>query len=169
MRNAIFAALSFVSATSYCRCALWFQLTPPCGTYYGGASFRFPDAPKDARIVFDVASARQIVHDITCAKSSGIFPGLIVDEEHSTLKPDGSTRAMAWITDARVEGNGSVWAKFEFTEAGWKAWSGRELVSRSPVLSVTKAGDGLYRPTGICSVAMTNKPRLPVKLEPKEK
>ena len=82
---------------------------------------------------------------------------ILVDVDHASAT-GGSTAAAAWAKNLRVEDDG-LCADFEFTPAGRKLVMGRCYRFVSP--GWTLADDGT--PVALCSVALTNRPNLPVK------
>ena len=82
---------------------------------------------------------------------------ILVDVDHASAT-GGSTVAAAWAKNLRVEDDG-LCADFEFTPAGRKLVEGRCYRFVSP--GWTLAADGT--PVALCSVALTNRPNLPVK------
>lgn len=84
-------------------------------------------------------------------------PELLVDADHGSCNQDGSTRAFAWASNLRIEDDG-LYADFKFTEEGAKAVNAREYRFVSPVFDVGENGAIL----GLDSIALTNRPNLPV-------
>ena len=82
---------------------------------------------------------------------------ILVDVDHASAT-GGSTAAAAWAKNLRVEDDG-LCADFEFTPAGRKLVEGKCYRFVSP--GWTLADDGT--PLALCSVALTNRPNLPVK------
>lgn len=83
---------------------------------------------------------------------------VLVDCDHTSEK-DGSTRAMAWITQLAHEEGVGLRGKMEFTEDGAKLVSNGEYRYVSPVWIIDNDGC----PTRLVSVALTNRPNLPVR------
>lgn len=83
---------------------------------------------------------------------------ILVDTDHSS-EEGGSTRAMAWITQLAQEEGVGLRGKMEFTEDGAKLVSNGEYRFVSPVWVVDDKG----RPLELRSVALTNRPNLPVR------
>ena len=84
-------------------------------------------------------------------------PAVLVDIDHASAT-GGSTEAAAWATNLRVEENG-LCADFDLTPKGRELIAGRSYRFVSP--GWTLADDGT--PLALCSVALTNRPNLPVK------
>ena len=83
-------------------------------------------------------------------------PELLVDVDHGSCE-GGSTKAYAWAANLRVE-DGGLYADFRFTDEGAAAVNSREYRFVSPVFDLNERGDVL----GLDSVALTNRPNLPV-------
>lgn len=83
-------------------------------------------------------------------------PELLVDADHLSCE-GGSTKAFAWASNLRVE-EGGLYADFKFTDSGSAAVNSREYRFVSPVFDVADSGEVV----GLSSVALTNKPNLPV-------
>ena len=84
-------------------------------------------------------------------------PDVLVDVDHASAT-GGSTEAAAWAKNLRVEDDG-LCADFELTPRGRELVEGRSYRFVSP--GWTLADDGT--PLSLCSVALTNRPNLPVK------
>ena len=84
-------------------------------------------------------------------------PDVLVDVDHASAT-GGSTEAAAWARNLRVEDDG-LCADFELTPKGRALVEGRSYRFVSP--GWTLADDGT--PLALCSVALTNRPNLPVK------
>jgi len=89
-------------------------------------------------------------------KASG-SPEVLVDVDHASAT-GGSTEAAAWAKNLRVEDEG-LCADFELTPRGRELVSGRSYRFVSPGWTLSKDGT----PLALCSVALTNRPNLPVK------
>lgn len=83
-------------------------------------------------------------------------PELLVDADHLSCE-GGSTKAFAWASNLRVE-DGGLYADFKFTDAGRAAVNSREYRFVSPVFNCDENGEAV----GLQSVALTNRPNLPV-------
>ena len=83
-------------------------------------------------------------------------PELLVDADHLSCE-GGSTKAFAWASNLRIE-DGGLYADFRFTDAGRAAVNAREYRFVSPVFNCDKNGEAV----GLQSVALTNRPNLPV-------
>ena len=84
-------------------------------------------------------------------------PAVLVDIDHASAT-GVSTEAAAWATNLRVEEDG-LCADFDLTPKGRELIAGRSYRFVSP--GWTLADDGT--PLALCSVALTNRPNLPVK------
>lgn len=84
-------------------------------------------------------------------------PEVLVDVDHASAS-GGSTEAAAWARNLRVEDEG-LCADFELTPRGRELVSGRSYRFVSPGWTLSKDGT----PLALCSVALTNRPNLPVK------
>ena len=84
-------------------------------------------------------------------------PDVLVDVDHASAT-GGSTEAAAWAKNLRVEDDG-LCADFELTPRGRELVEGKCYRFVSP--GWTLADDGT--PLALCSVALTNRPNLPVK------
>ena len=80
-----------------------------------------------------------------------------VDVDHASAS-GGSTEAAAWAKNLRVEDDG-LCADFELTPRGRELVEGRSYRFVSPGWTLSKDGTPIAR----CSVALTNRPNLPVK------
>ena len=137
--------------------ARWFQTFPPYGRYPVGGTVK--GAREDAVFMFDEAAAKAILDDFRAKAKRPDWPGLLVDREHFSNDPEKTSDAMAWARDIRQDADGSIWTRWEFTPEGEKLWSGKVLVSRSPLfLSVPAKGGREYRPVALESIGMTNTP-----------
>ena len=83
-------------------------------------------------------------------------PELLVDADHLSCG-GGSTKAYAWASNLRVE-EGGLYADFKFTAAGRAAVNAREYRFVSPVFKCDENGEAV----GLESIALTNRPNLPV-------
>ena len=84
-------------------------------------------------------------------------PELLVDVDHGSCENHGSTKAYAWASNLRVE-DGGLYADFRFTDEGAASVNSREYRFVSPVFDLDERGNVL----GLDSVALTNRPNLPV-------
>lgn len=101
----------------------------------------------------------QVVDAAACAAVAGKFSKeLLVDLDHASVD-GGSTRAYAWVTGLRADAAQGLVGTFRFTEAGAEAVNSREYRFVSVSWFLDKAG----RPTELDSVALTNRPNLPVR------
>ena len=84
-------------------------------------------------------------------------PEILVDVDHASAT-GGSTAAAAWAKNLRVEDDG-LCADFELTPRGRELVEGRSYRFVSPGWTLSEDGT----PLALCSVALTNRPNLPVK------
>lgn len=84
-------------------------------------------------------------------------PEVLVDVDHASAT-GGSTEAAAWAKNLRVEDEG-LCADFELTPRGRELVEGRSYRFVSPGWTLSEDGT----PLALCSVALTNRPNLPVK------
>lgn len=85
---------------------------------------------------------------------------LVLDWEHSTeiRSPKGSTApAAAWFKEFKIENDGSIWGKPEWTERGRNSVQSREYRYISPAIVYQKSNNQIV---GISSVGLTNSPNL---------
>lgn len=86
-------------------------------------------------------------------------PGEIpVDYDHAIESDDGSTRAAAWITRLWIDDDDGLMGTLALTPSGEEAIKGREYRYLSPAWILGSDG----RPERLMSVALTNRPNLPV-------
>lgn len=85
-------------------------------------------------------------------------PELLVDLDHLSAT-GGSTRAAAWAGKLRIEDDAGLVADFAFTGEGRRIIDGREYRFVSPVFECSGEGEVLR----LESVALTNRPNLPVR------
>ena len=124
----------------------------PCGEFKG--VMNMPDGKmKPFMQHLDRAVFERIV-EAWNAKGS---PELLVDVDHGSCDDHGSTKAYAWAKNLRVE-DGGLFADFMFTDEGAAAVNSRQYRFVSPVFELNERGDVL----GLDSVALTNRPNLPV-------
>ena len=138
--------------------ANWFQTTPPYGDYPGGNVTRNGKKIENAVLRFDAESVEAIMSAFKAKLANSDWPGLLVDREHFSLDTGTPSDAMAWATDIRLEEDGSIWTRWNFTPEGEKLWNEKILVSRSPVLHLEEGADGVWKPVELVSIGMTNTP-----------
>ncbi len=85
-------------------------------------------------------------------------PELLVDADHASCDDSGSTRAYAWACNLRADPELGLLADFKLTDIGRTAVESREYRFVSPVFECDKNGV----PLKMTSVALTNRPNLPV-------
>lgn len=83
---------------------------------------------------------------------------ILVDLDHESVE-GRSTRAYAWITNLRTDPELGLVGTFKFTEAGAEAVNSREYRFVSVAWFLDEDG----RPVELDSVALTNRPNLPVR------
>ncbi len=84
---------------------------------------------------------------------------ILVDADHRSTKPDGDTSAYAWVTALKADPAQGLVGTMRFTDKGAAAVNAREY--RFVSVSWYLAPDG--RPRELDSVALTNRPNLPVR------
>ncbi len=143
------------SAAKVDRESAWFQTFPPYGEYPVGGTIK--DAKKDAKFIFNEATARRILDAFKASSSAADWPGILVDREHFSCFADKETDAMAWAVDIRQEDDGSIWTKWEWTPKGKDLYDSKTLINRSPAFETEKKGNDYY-PVRLISIGMTNTP-----------
>ncbi len=84
-------------------------------------------------------------------------PGVLVDADHASCRPEGSTRALGWVKALELRADG-LYAKIDWTPHGLALVGGGEYVNRSPAFEVVDLGGGRYEPARLTSLALTNIP-----------
>lgn len=84
---------------------------------------------------------------------------ILVDADHRSTKPDGDTSAYAWVTALKADPAQGLVGTMRFTDKGAAAVNAREY--RFVSVSWYLGSDG--RPRELDSVALTNRPNLPVR------
>ena len=140
--------------------ACWFQTTPPYGRYPGRNQITGKDGKpiKDAVVVFDEKSVGKVVAAFKEAAKAKDWPGILVDQDHFSCNTSKPSTALAWARDIRVDGDGSIWTKWEFTSKGKELYEGKMLINRSPVLDLEQLSAKEFAPTVLTSIGMTNAP-----------
>ena len=92
------------------------------------------------------------------------FPGLLVDYDHFSHRPDRPSGAAAWIVDLKQRDD-ALWAEFRFTKSGRELVEGGEYRLTSPVLDRFEPYDGApsekhLRPGRLLRVGLTNDPNM---------
>ncbi len=111
-----------------------------------------PSAPGKRRTVTQVVdeeAARRLV--------AAMDGDVLVDMDHSS-EGGGSSEAAAWIKALRLDPDRGLVADFEFTDRGAEAVSARRYRFVSPAWTLGEDG----RPARLVSVALTNRPNIPV-------
>jgi phage I-like protein len=86
---------------------------------------------------------------------------ILVDRDHASDAPGGSTEAMAWIHGLRHDPERGLVGILRPTDIGAEALANRRYRFLSPVIEITLDGDTAI-PVSLLSVALTNQPNLPV-------
>ena len=89
-------------------------------------------------------------------------PEVLVDVDHVS-EEGGSTKAAAWVQSLRVDANLGLMGVFKLTELGADLLNGREYRFLSPAWILNDQNAKASRPTFLTSIAITNKPNLPVR------
>lgn len=84
-------------------------------------------------------------------------PGILVDADHASERPEGSTRACGWVKAVELRADG-LYAQIHFTPYGLSLVGGGEYVNRSPAFELVDLGQGRYEPARLTSLALTNTP-----------
>ena len=92
------------------------------------------------------------------------FPGLLVDYDHFSHRPDRPSGAAAWIVDLKQRDD-ALWAEFRFTKSGRELVEGGEYRLTSPVLDRFESYEGApsekhLRPGRLLRVGLTNDPNM---------
>lgn len=89
-------------------------------------------------------------------------PGLLLDFDHGTETPTGSTAAAGWLVDLQVRDSG-LWARPRWSAAGLEAVRNGAFRFVSPVWrpeDLERLDNGTHRPTRLLRAALTNDPNL---------
>lgn len=150
----------------------WFHLAP-----FGRFPARF-DPPEGesyrAIQIADRAAFDAILENFAQNKARADFRGLLLDEDHLSDDPHGRTAAMGRVLDLQVRGDGQrdgdgLWCRIEFTPPGADAVRNKVYSFLSLDADVSAAGTDpetrlpMGRLAKLHAVALTNKPRLPVR------
>lgn len=95
------------------------------------------------------------------AKNSG---KVLLDYEHHSWSPTGSTEAAGWITDWEAREDG-LYGRIEWSDAGQTAVNGRRFRYLSPTFLVPEMqslGGSRYRPTRVVDAGLTNRPNMAI-------
>lgn len=103
--------------------------------------------------VLDAAAFARIIDDWAARGR----PEILVDADHDSI--GGGTRAYAWASNLRTDPVRGLVADFRLTDLGRAAVAGREYRFVSPVFLLEEGTD---RVLALDSVALTNRPNLPV-------
>jgi len=108
----------------------WFQTFPPYGRYPALGAGGLDKKAKNAEFVFDEATAKTIIDNFHANREAHPdWPGILVDREHFSEDPEKPSDAMAWATDIRLDPDGSIWTKWDFTPSGRELWESKTLVA----------------------------------------
>lgn len=90
---------------------------------------------------------------------------ILLDADHTSTDPGGSTEAYGWIDSLRVDDELGLMGNTTFTSIGAEAISDRRYRFVSPVFAVAESPDDAdsVLATELLSVALTNTPNLPVR------
>lgn len=135
----------------------WYHTVPPMGEYPsvinkpGGKTVK-------GTLVVDEEAYRRILADFLARRDAPGFSGLIVDLEHHSEIPDGSTEAAAWALDMQRRPDG-IWTRWDKTDLGNVVIGGRYKF-RSPAfdLETVPGARDRYRPVALSSIGLTNTP-----------
>ena len=101
--------------------------------------------------------------DVLAAIAAAFIPEVLVDTDHESERPDGSTEAYAWITEVRHDPDAGLMGTFRFTDLGAGAVSARRFRFVSPSFEIVKGKGSTVVPVALLSCALTNRPNLPVR------
>jgi phage I-like protein len=101
--------------------------------------------------------------DVLAAIATAFIPEVLVDTDHESERPDGSTEAYAWITEVRHDPDAGLMGTFRFTDLGAGAVSARRFRFVSPSFEIVKGKGSTVVPVALLSCALTNRPNLPVR------
>ena len=125
------------------------QLSP-----YGEFEQVLPDGRRVVQIV-DGEALRNILFNF----SARLRPdGILVDADHQS-EDGGSTEALAWVEDMRIDPEAGLIGRLRWTDKGAQAVCARRYRFVSPAWELAEDG----RPVRLVSVALTNRPNLPVR------
>jgi len=119
----------------------------PFGEWPGEKSAQVCDSKAFTQLIadWDAAGAKEILMDF--------------EHQSEVEKIDSDTRAAAWISNLAIDDALGLVGDFKFTDKGAEAVNSRSLRFLSPTWYTDADG----RPTKLTSVALTNKPNIPVK------
>ena len=129
----------------------WFHLAP-----YGD----FPH-PSGIVQVIDGPAVESMVARFA-AEMPGGFPGLLVDYEHRSHEPDGSTEAAAWVEGLEKRADG-LWGQLRWSDDGRAAVAGGRYRFQSPTWlqpDCEWVGENRLRPLRLHDCGLTNSPNL---------
>lgn len=110
------------------------------------------------RVPAEIVTPRAALERVAEAFRAGYRePGVLVDADHASVRPEGSTRALGWVKALEVRADG-LYGKIHFTPHGLALVRGGEYVNRSPAFDVVDLGGGRYEPARLTSLALTNTP-----------
>lgn len=135
----------------------WYHTVPAMGEY--PSVINKPGGKKvKGTLVVDETAYSRILADFQARKAAANFSGLIVDLEHKSEIPDGSTEAAAWALAMERRADG-IWTQWEKTDLG-KAIIGGRYKFRSPAfdLEAIPGTRDRYRPVALSSIGLTNTP-----------
>ena len=93
------------------------------------------------------------------ACASGFGAELLVDFEHESRTPEGSTEAAGWVQAVQCRADGSLWAQVRWSDAGRAAVEGGRYRFCSPEFMSHQEADG-WHPRQLAGLALTNRPNL---------
>lgn len=116
----------------------------------------FRQRTADGTVVSQLCDRHAFERIIRAAKDGG--DDILVDFEHRS-ETGGDTDAAAWIKSLEIDDEDGLVGHFALTDVGAEALRSRRIRYLSPALLVDKDG----RPCRLTSVALTNKPNIPVR------
>ena len=118
--------------------------------------------PQDLVQVLDDRAFDSMVANFAKKKKDKTFPGLLVDYDHISNNPGGSSEAAGWIDNLKKKADG-LYAHISWTDVGEKAVNGGRFRMVSPVWLRSRCeelGNKKVRPTELDSLACTNDPNI---------
>jgi len=142
--------------------AVWYHLMP-MGSHRTHLRLG-PTHIEEIEEVIDQTACERIMASHAARAADPDWTGYLVDAEHASRRPNGSTEAYAWgrvielrVGDAIPERERGIWIQLHKTPLGQDA-IGSVYKYLSSVNLLEKLGDGRYRPVTIEDVGLTNRP-----------
>lgn len=138
----------------------------PFGEFPG--VIRYPDGRKEpGTLVADRESLNAVVAEFERQARADDFEGLLLDRDHQSHIPGGSTEAMGYIKGMAIRGDGStpadgLYLRIAYTAPGAEAIRGKVYRRISVAADHAPAGNGRWRFASVTDAALTNRNNLPV-------